>query len=334
LYLRGETGGDVRQLFRDLVDTADAVPGVLSAAGAMRLPTEITGPRVHVRTAGFPGHAASTATLRPITPDFFDTVGIPVIEGRAFSIEDGQAAPAVAIVNAAFVREVLAGGRAVGARLTTNIVKPTLTVVGVAGDVTPAGASDRPALYLPVDQLPPLDGSLLVRTAGEPRSIVPLLTARIRSIAPALALDRIRDVADLLDAGRAVTRFNTRLAGAFAVLALLLAAIGVYGLTAGEVAARWRELAVRLALGASRREALWTVIRPGAAALAVGIFVGFAATLSAGPLIRSLLHGVEPTDPPTLLVVPVLLSSVGIVAASLAAARVLRADPAATLRGE
>src|SRR5439155_5264785 len=265
LYLRGETGGDVRQLFRDLVDTADAVPGVLSAAGAMRLPTEITGPRVHVRTAGFPGHAASTATLRPITPDFFDTVGIPVIEGRAFSIEDGQAAPAVAIVNAAFVREVLAGGRAVGARLTTNIVKPTLTVVGVAGDVTPAGASDRPALYLPVDQLPPLDGSLLVRTAGEPRSIVPLLTARIRSIAPALALDRIRDVADLLDAGRAVTRFNTRLAGAFAVLALLLAAIGVYGLTAGEVAARWRELAVRLALGASRREALWTVIRPGAA---------------------------------------------------------------------
>ena len=119
-----------------------------------------------------------------------------------------------------------------------------------------------------------------------------------------------------------------------AALALLLSAIGVYGLTAGEVAARWRELAIRLALGASRHTAMWAVIRPGAVALAVGVAVGVGAALGAGRTMTALLHGVDPADPPTFLAVPVLLAVVGLVAASLAAARVLRADPAATLRRE
>jgi putative ABC transport system permease protein len=184
-------------------------------------------------------------------------------------------------------------------------------------------------------ELPDLGGGyLLVRMQGHPQSIVAMLKDRVRATAPALALDRIQIVGDALEAGRAVTRFTTQLAAGFAALALLLAAIGVYSLTAGEVAARWRELAIRLALGATRHEAVWTVIRPGAMALAMGVTIGIVAALGVGRWIGVLLHGVKPADPPTLLLVPILLCAVGLVAGLLAAARVFRADPAATLHRE
>ena len=110
--------------------------------------------------------------------------------------------------------------------------------------------------------------------------------------------------------------------------------IGVYGLKAVEVSARWRELAVRLALGASPREAFWTVIRPCAVILAAGAALGIVGAVSVGPMLASLLHGVGPADVPTLAIAPVLLGAMGILAAVLAARRVLRADPAATLRSE
>jgi putative ABC transport system permease protein len=115
------------------------------------------------------------------------------------------------------------------------------------------------------------------------------------------------------------------------VLALLLAAIGVYGLTAAEVAGRWRDVGVRLALGATRQQALWTILRPGVVALAAGISVGLVAAMVAAGWMRSLLHGVQ-LDPPVLLGVPLLLIALGLAAASLAAVRLLRADPSETLR--
>jgi putative ABC transport system permease protein len=335
---------------------AEAVPGVQAAAVAMGLPTRVIGLRVPVRIEGVTtgggsdiragagtgagararggAGGAAIAILRAVTPRYFETAGIPLTDGRAFTASDGEAAPGVAIVNAAFVRDILRGGPAVGVRLTADTMKGRLTIVGVVANVTPAGEADRPALYAPVDQVGIGGGSLLVRTDGNPATVVAALVARLRGVAPMLALDRIRIVADTIDAGHAVTRFNMRLASAFAGLALLLAAIGIYGLTAGEVSARWREVAVRLALGATRGEALWTVMRPGAAALAAGLVIGVAATLAVGRWMTSLLHGIAPADPPTLVIVPLLLGAMGVVAAAVAAARVLRADPAATLRSE
>lgn len=333
LYLRGSVTGDVRQLFRELVESAEAIPGVRSAAVAMRLPSaQMSGFRVSVGRVGV-STETFPATLRPVTARYFETAGIPILQGRPFTGSDTQKAPRVAIVNRTFVRAVLGGGEALGTTLASDIVEGNLSVVGVVADVTPSGARDRAALYVSMEQLP-VGGSLLVRTDGDPQSIVPALTTSLRTSAPALARDRIYRVADTLEANRAATRFNTQLASAFASLALLLAAIGVYGLTAGEVAARWRELAIRLALGATRREALWTVMRPGAIALGVGAIAGVTAALGGGRWMTALLHGVEPADPPTLVGVPVLLCVVGLAAASFAALRVLRADPAVTLRGE
>jgi putative ABC transport system permease protein len=292
----------------------------------------VAGLRVSVRVAASAG--PRSVTLRPVSTKYFETAGIPVVAGRQFSPADLPTAPRVALVNAAFVRDVLEDADGLGLRLTPTLVDAPLTVVGIVGDVTPAGTADRPALYVPIDQFGIGGGNLLVRTDRDPAAIVPELTAWLRSVAPALALDRVRPVADSLEAGRAVTRFNTQIAAAFSGLALLLAAIGVYGLTAGEVTARWRELAVRLALGATRREALWSVMRPSAALLIAGLSLGVVASLALGPWLASRVQGIETTDVPAYLIAPTLLGAIGLAATALAAQRVLGADPAATLRQE
>jgi predicted permease len=325
--------GDVRQLFHDLVAASETVPGVRAATIAMRLPTQVPGLRTRVRLAG-ERELASPATLRPVSRTFFDTVGIRLTAGRGFADADSPRAARVAIVNATFVRDLLAGGPALDVRVTTALVDGPIRIVGVVGDITPAGESDRPALYMPIDQISIGSGYLIVRAQADPRSILPALGSRLRNAAPGLATDRVHRVAEALEDSRAVTRFSAQVATTFAVLALLLSMIGVYGLTASDVSARWRELAVRLALGASRREALWTVVRPCAVVLGIGTALGFAGSVSVGPALASLLHGVRPADFPTLATAPILLIALGLVAAALGAVRVLRADPAATLRSE
>ncbi len=267
-------------------------------------------------------------------PAYFETAGIPIVAGRALSATDTARAPRIAVVNRALLRSLPMEGSGLGARIMATFAKAPLTIVGVVGDVTPAGEADRPAVYVPIDQAPIGGGYLLVRTQGDPRAIVPVLAARLRRVAPGIAMDRVQRLAESLEAGRAVIRFTTLLSAAFAVLALLLSVIGVYGLVAGEVSARWRELAVRLAVGATHGDTLWTVIRPCAAIVGAGAAIGVLGALSAGPALQSLLQGVPPGDPYTLAFAAAVLVLAGMVAAVLAAARVLRADPAATLRNQ
>lgn len=333
LYLRGAFSGDTQPLFRELVAQSETLPGVQAVSVSMRLPTQVTGLRAAVHVWG-ERELNSPATWRPVSSTYFDTVGIPITAGRRFVSTDTQLAPPVAIVNTTFVRDRLGGRPALAARLTTSFSTDPLTVVGVVGDVTPAGEPDRPALYVAIEQFPIGEGYLIVRAQGDPRPMIPALTSRIRTAAPRLAADRVRRVAEGVEESRAVTRFTTQVAATFAGLALMLSMIGVYGLTAGDVSARWRELAVRLALGASPREAFWTVIRPCAVILAAGAALGIVGAVSVGPMLASLLHGVGPADVPTLAIAPVLLGAMGMLAAVLAAKRVLRADPAATLRSE
>jgi predicted permease len=324
---------DVQQLFRELAASSETLPGVEAVAWSMRLPTQVGGLRASVSVVG-ERELDGRAVWRPVSSTYFDTVGIRQLAGRDFGRTDTRGAPRVAIVNTAFVRDLLGGRAAIGLRLTTSFTDEPLSVVGMVSDVTPAGESERPALYVPVEQSPIGEGHLTVRTESDPRSVVPALIARLREVAPDIAFDRVGRVAETLEESRAVTRFITQVTAAFAGLALLLSMIGVYGLTAGDVAVRSREVAIRLALGASRRDALWTVARPCVAVLGAGTALGLAGAMSVGPALASLLHGVRPGDVPTLTVAPILLCGVGLLAAMLAASRVLRADPAATLRGE
>jgi predicted permease len=333
LYLRGTNTLDERELFRNLVSAAESLPGVRSAAVALLLPVRTVGPRVGVSVRGAEPVARPTkAVIRAVSSHYFETTGIPIIAGRGFTDRDTRTAPFVAVVNAAFVRDAMSGRAPVGATLVTELTDRPLGVVGVVGDLTPGGESDRPAFYVVSEQIRAPGGFLLVRTDARPAGLAPALAERLRTVAPALARDRIYPVADLLARGRAVPRFSMQLASGFAVLALALAAIGVYGLTASEVGSRWRELAIRLALGADRRLALWTVTRPSAVALAWGGVIGLAMAVGAARWMRALLHGVGPADLATFAAVPVVLALVSVAAVGLAVLRVLRADPAATLR--
>ncbi len=295
LTLRGGVSGDSQQFFRDVIDSAQSVPGVRSAAVALLLPTGVAGPRTQVRLGGDAPGAAATVTFRTVTARYFETAGIPITAGRDFNAQDSRGRPRVAIVNRAFVRDVLKGAAAVGARVTATLADEELSIVGEVADITPAGVADRPALYVSAEQTSLGGGVLLVRVSDTRRSILPQLKARLRSVAPALPLDRIHDVETLLAAGGAPARFSMTFAASFALLAVILAAIGVYGLTAGEVIARWRELAVRLALGATRLEALSTIVRPAATAVGAGVLSGISAAFMMARWMQSLLHGVGPT---------------------------------------
>ena len=334
LPLRGVDHAAVPRIATTLIEAAQAVPGVRSAAVALNPPTVLAGLRFPVEVEGIAVRETTRVIVRSVTPGFLETVELPLREGRGFDAGDAAGGPGVALANAAFVRQMLGGGEALGRRLVIDSESDPITITGVVADLTPGGQPDPPALYRPLAQLPVPGGSLLVRTEADPASLVAPLTARLREAMPGVAFDRVRDVADLLAAGRAVTRFNALLAGGFALIALTLATIGIYGLTAGEVGARRSELGVRLALGATRRAAVWTVIRPAARALLAGAVLGLAGTLAVARWVGSLLHGVGPSDPPTLLAVALLLGAVGFGAALIAALPVLRGNLIAALRQE
>jgi ABC-type antimicrobial peptide transport system permease subunit len=202
----------------------------------------------------------------------------------------------------------------------------------VVSDVTPAGEADSPALYVSFEQFSINAGSLLVRITGDPAAVIPSLVSGLRAAAPGLPLDRIQTLNDALAAGRAAARFSALLASSFGLLAIALALIGIYGLSAIEVASRRREAGVRLALGATRGELLWDVMAPTARALLIAMTLGLVAAAAAAIAMRSLLEGVQPLDPIAFVVLPSLLGVVGVLAALMAGWPLLRVDPSAALR--
>ena len=326
LYMRGPGTPEPRKVFPQLIDAANAVSGVTAAAVALRLPTQIASIRTDLEV---PGQSKARVIVRPITPAYFEVARIPVLHGRAFTSADAAGAARVLVVNQAFTRDVLRGANALGVRATIDLVDEPLTIVGVVGDVTPAAEADRPAIYIALDQLSVAGGSLLVRTMRPPGAVLPELRARLRAVVPTFPLDRVTVVADALADGRATTRFLTQLATAFGLVAFILAALGVYGLTCREIAARWRELAVRQALGASPRRVLWQTLRPGTMSLVVGGTAGAMASLAARQWISSWLSGIAPLTTVVVATVPALLVIIGTLVALTATRRVLAGDPSA-----
>jgi hypothetical protein len=332
LDMRRTQPGEVAPLFTRLVNATETLPGVRSAAVAFRLPTDVTGLRVPLRLENASTDQASAVALRLITPRYFETAGIPLLQGRTLAATDLRDRPRVAVVNRAFVRDVLAGASPLDQRVTGELIEAGVSVVGVVGDVTPAGQPDRPALYMSYAQFSINAGTLLVKSALNPSTLLPGLRERIHSVAPALPLDRIQTLDDALAAGRSIARFNTLLASSFGILALMLSMIGVYGLTSREVANRRRESGVRIALGANPAAVLWELTRPIARLTMVGIIGGAAVAIAAASWMRALLHGIAPIDPPTFLLVPLSIVLIAAAAVLAAAWPILRTDPVRALR--
>jgi ABC-type antimicrobial peptide transport system permease subunit len=215
-------------------------------------------------------------------------------------------------------------------------------IVGVVGDVRHFGldAPEAPELYLPLSQ-PLFPGTsritslyIVIETEAEPMSLLPAVRGVIASIDPDQPLSGIRTMEERVAASNARRRFSTLLVGSFAWLALLLCSVGIFGLVAHSVSQRAREIAVRVALGASPRQAVALVVRQGAFPVGAGLLIGAAAALLLTHSIEGLLFGVGPTDPVTFAGVVTLFAGVGFVASFLPARRVARVDPAAVLRSE
>jgi predicted permease len=277
------------------------------------------------------------------TPEYFATIGIPLLRGRDFSTADGPDAPAVAIVNQTFARTVWPNEDPLGRRV--QLLGPPadlwLTVVGISGDVKesldpryPLRLDPQPTIYRPALQEQFNGMSLFVRTDPDPLTLAGAVRREIAAVDPAIPVMMIQSVRQGLDQSVATPRFNTLLLAGFAALALLLAAVGVYGVIAYSVDQRTREIGIRMALGAAPTRVLRSVISEALALALFGVVLGVISAFAAMRLLAHQLYGVRATDPLAFIVVASMLLTVAMVASFVPARRAARVDPLVALRQE
>jgi predicted permease len=329
-------------LFERVADAVAAVPGVgKSAASAI---TPVSGMMWNERF-DFPDKPAlaerdRVVNINVVTPGWFDTYGISIVAGRDFGKGDRTGAPDVAIVNQAFVKKYVDDGNAIGRTIRQparpNEPTPPLQIVGVVTDSVYRSVREPapPIVYRPVMQIdgfPPFLSLSVRAAAGSPALLTRSIAAAIGAVDRDLSL-RFRPLADQIDGSLAQERIVAMLSGFFGGLALLLAAIGLYGVTSYAVSRRRTEIGIRMALGADARGIIRLVLRRVALLVGAGIVVGAAISLWASRFVGSLLYGLEPRDPVSFAAAAVLLAAIGAIAGWLPARRATRIDPAQVLR--
>jgi putative ABC transport system permease protein len=282
------------------------------------------------------------AVQHVVSADYFRAVGAPLLSGRSFGAQDGLGASLVAIVSESFARQAWPDRSPIGQTLEGN--DRLHTVVGVIGDMRGSsgqgarggGLEREPqaAIYFPAAQLPERAMTLVVRVSGEPSTIVPAIREAVRQIDPAQPIYQVRSIEEWLGDSAAQPRLTTMMAGAFALTALLLAAIGVYGVLAYSVGQRTQEIGVRMAMGAQRSQVLLLVLRGGMTSAAGGIALGLAGAFALTRVLANLLFEVPVRDPSTFAAVGSMLVLVALAACYVPAARATGIDPALALRTE
>ena len=316
-----------------------AVPGVRSAAAVLSLPVGGGG---FYLGRGFirPGLPHTTegydAGFQMVTPGFFKTLGVPVVQGRDFDAHDTATAPAVVIVNRTLAQRFFANEDPVGQKiLVWRDERLPREIVGVSGDLKSQDLTDAAGaqMFVPLAQSPFDDMTFVVRTSGPPSASIAAVKGALQALDPTQAAYDVKTFDEIMRDALAQQRFGALLFAAFAVLALALAAVGLYGVMTYVVAGRAHEMGVRLALGARPGEVRGLVIRQGMWLLAIGVAIGLPASVAATRLLGKLLYGVGPGDPLTLLAVTIVLGSVTWMSAYVPARRATRVDPATVLRG-
>ena len=347
-YLRQRPGEDASfridttaklQFVDSVLERLQGAPGVRAAAASFTAPMAGAPNRVVERAeaTGTSLATGSAADFQLITPDYFRALGIPLVRGRAFTDADRAGTPLVAIVNEAFARDFFPGEDPLGRRIVFGSREPH-EIVGLVGD-TRYRDVERPGeatFYVPMTQnderWPFL--SFAVWAGEDTAAIAPALRQAINAADPDQAIARIRTFEEALSTALAPRRFNTLLASLFSALALLLAAVGTYGVMAFAVSLRTRELGVRAALGASAAQLMRHVLGEGATLTAIAVLLGSLGGLAATGLLEGMLFGVGPRDPRVFVAVAVTLSAVALAAAWLPARRATRVNPLAALREE
>ncbi|MDB4877944.1 MAG: permease [Gemmatimonadetes bacterium] len=335
-----DSSSAINHFYDGVLDDVAHAPGVVAVGAMTLLPTggavgstvRVEGEPVDERNLPEIGYVA-------VRGELFKAMRIPILAGRAYDATDLASGPKTTIVNEAAAKRFFPAGDAVGRRIRIgpNPNGEWMTIVGVAGDIRNEGPGvpARPMLYANHRQ-EAWDRSLavVVRTAGDPQTAAPALRRAVRTMDPSLAIRDIKTLNDVVGASLAPRRFALGLAACFAAIALLLAAIGIYGVLAYMVATRTRELGVRIALGATWQNVLGLVMRQGLGWSLLGLVVGVAGSIAGGRALGGMLFGVSPLDLPTYATVAIGLLIVVGVACAVPARRATRVDPLTSMRAE
>ena len=336
-------GAAAISFYQQLIDRAGAMPGVRVAAAATALPPNAPGNNLDIFIDGRatpPGGTLPSPNFVVVTRRYFEALGIRPVQGRAFSDVDAPTSEPVAVINETTARRVWPEGNAIGQRVRTSQRRPWMTIVGIVPDVHSNGL-DQPApaeLYVMHEQRLATAGGaerslfLVLRTATDPMAVANGARTAVKEIDPLLAITGVRSMTEIMERSVARPRFAMRLLTAFGALALVLAAIGIYGIMAYGVKRRTREIGIRMALGAQRSSVLALIVRQGMALAAAGLMAGTLGALFITRYMTALLYGVQPFDAITFGAVVVVLGGVALLASWIPARRAVSANAVEALR--
>ena len=326
--------------YQRMLDRIRALPGARAVAATNNLPVD------GYRQVGMyfqpAGSAALNSIERPsaavdmINPGYFHALGIPIIRGREFELRDHESAPPVAIISNSLARQFFPGQNPVGRKLTVGDAEIPAEIVGVAGDIRylTKRPMDSVEIYLPYAQRNWPAIHVVVRTDGDPGSMAPAVRAALLDGGWRQPISDVRTMTERVDRVNGRARLNSLLATTFAVIALVLAGVGIYGVMSYSVVQRSKEIGIRMALGATRGDILRWIVRQAMVLAAAGVAIGLAGHFALARLLRSLLYGTSPNDVSTWMGSAALLGLIAIVASYIPARRAMRSDPVTALRAE
>ena len=327
-----------RALYDAVLANARAIPGATAVAATSQLPFDQESEPTALMIRGVTRNRNELPTFdqRRVTPGYFQALGIRLLRGRAFTAADDETAPLVALVDEAAARQFWPGGDPVGATVGWWWSERWLQVVGVVSTTknNSLATDGRPTLYVPFAQDPAASMRVVVRSTADPALVARELRRAVGAVDAGVPVSQLRTMDELLGASVARPRLTSLLIGGFAAVALLLGAIGLYGVIAYQVSQRTQEIGVRVALGARAGDVLALVFRQGLALALAGAALGLLASAALTRVLEHLLYGVSARDPLTYAVVPLLLVAVAALACLVPARRAMRVDPMTALRSE
>lgn len=330
-------------VYQEVLRNLQALPGVESAGLTETIPLTGATESTAIRLSGYPlatGAAIPMANYTMVSPGYFSAVGTTIVRGRSFLSSDSASSMPVAVISAALAKKFWPNEDPIGKQIAPrSLAFPNETIVGIASDVKRLSIreSSPPEMYVPYTQkIWPslLSMNIVIRTAQNPDAIVASAREAIHSVDPDLPIADVKALSDIAEDSVAQPRFAMLLLAAFGGLALLLAAVGMYGVISYNVAQRTQEIGIRMALGAQRRNVLRMVLTHGGRLVGVGISIGLVVATGVMQLMKSFLYGVQATDPLTFMLVVILLLLVAFLASYIPARRAMRVDPMVALRYE
>ena len=328
-----------RVFFRDLRERLAALPGVESVSLTTIVPLGLSSGR---RSLSVRGHTPAPGEemefhVASVGPQYFETMGVELARGRGFTDQDRREAPGVVVVNESFARRFWPGQDPIGKEVGLEGDEgPWSTVVGLArdGKYTSRSEDPKPFYYIPIDQMYRSNAVFIVRTAADPRTLAGPARDAVADVDPAVPILQMRTLAENLDLSLLPARIAGVMLGGFGLLGLALASIGLYGVMSYIVGHRTREVGIRMALGAQRRDVLALMVGYGARLIAIGLATGLVLALALSQLVRGFLYGLSPMDPVTYAGVALLLAMVALAASWLPARRATRVDPMTAMRSQ